>query len=139
MLDGHRLRNSASHGRADDVCLLEAEHVQQSHRVGSHIRQRVRHRRQVAGERRGQVRRRGIRQVCGEPGVTIVEADDLQAEIDEGMAKRIRPMNRLRGDPHDQQRERRIGIPEALVGDVDPGWPDLRRFLVHDRGIEPVR
>jgi hypothetical protein len=63
--------------------------------------------------------------VCGEPGVTIVEADDLQAAFDEGMAERVRPMNRLRGDPHDEQHERRIGTPEALVGDVDPGWPDL--------------
>jgi hypothetical protein len=34
-------------------------------------------------------------------------------------------MNGLRGDPHDQQHYRRIGFPEALVGDVDPGWPDL--------------
>jgi hypothetical protein len=42
MLDCHRLRNRASHGRADDMHLLEAEHVQQSHRVGSHIREQVR-------------------------------------------------------------------------------------------------
>ena len=125
MLDCHGLRNGASHGRADNMRLPEAEHVQQPYRVGSHVRQRVRHRRQVAGERRGQVRRRGVRQVCGEPGVAIVEADDLQAAIDEGMAKRVRPMNGLRGDPHDEQHDRRVGVPEALIGDVDPGRPDL--------------
>jgi len=41
--------------------------------------------------------------VRGEPGVTIVEADDLQAGIDERLAKRVRSMNGLRGDPHDEQ------------------------------------
>jgi hypothetical protein len=120
-----RTRNEASHGRADDMGLPAAERVQQSDRVGSHIRQRVRHRGQVAGERRGQVRRRGIGQVGGEPGVTIVEADDLQAAFDERMAEGVRPINRLRGDPHDEQHESRIGAPEALVGDVDPGWSHL--------------
>jgi hypothetical protein len=74
----------------------------------------------------------------GEPDVTIVEADDLQAALDEGMAKRVRPINRLRRDPHDQEHDRRIGVPKALVGDIDPGWSDFWGLLVHDRGIEPV-
>ena len=55
----------------------------------------------------------------GEAGVTIVEADDLQAAIDERMAKRVRPRNGLRADAHDQQHRRRIAAPEALVGDVE--------------------
>jgi hypothetical protein len=41
------------------------------------------------------------------------------------MAKRVRPRNGLRADSHDQQHYRRIGVPEALVDDVDPGWPNL--------------
>jgi len=47
-------------------------------------------------------------------------------------------MNVLPVDPHDEQHDRRSGIPEALVGDVDAGWPDLRRSLVPDRSIEAV-
>ena len=86
----------------------------------------------------GQVRWRGIRQVCGEPDVAIVEADQLQAVIDKRMTKLVRPRNGLRGDAHDQQHDRRIAIPEALVGNVDAGWPDLRRLLVCDRSIEPI-
>ena len=47
-------------------------------------------------------------------------------------------MNGLPGDPHDQQHYRHIGIPEALVGDINPGWPDLRCLLLYDRTIELV-
>jgi hypothetical protein len=77
--------------------------------------------------------------VCGKPDVAIVEADDLQATVDERMAECVRPMNGLRADPHDQQHYWHIGIPEALVGNIDPGWPDLRRLLVYDGSIELVQ
>jgi hypothetical protein len=53
MLDCHRLRNRASHRRSDDMSLLDAERIQQSHRVGSHIRQRIGDRRQVPGKHSG--------------------------------------------------------------------------------------
>ena len=72
----------------------------------------------------------------GEPGIAIVEADHLQAAVGEGMAKRVRPVNRLRGDPHDEQHERRVGAAEPLVGDVDPGRPHVRYHPI--REIEPV-
>src|SRR5580700_3503998 len=47
-------------------------------------------------------------------------------------------MNGLRGNPHDQQHCGCIGLPEALVGDVDPRRPHLRRPLVQARRIEPM-
>jgi len=54
------------------------------------------------------------------------------------MAKRVRPINGLPGDPHDQEHYRRSGVPEALAGDVDPGRPDVARLLVHGRSIESI-
>ena len=47
-------------------------------------------------------------------------------------------MNGLRANPHDQQHCGCIVLPEALVGDVDPGWPNLRRHFVSNRQVEPV-
>jgi hypothetical protein len=128
----------ASHGCADDVCAVEAEGIHQPHRISGHVGEGVRHRRQVAGERRRQVWRRGIRQVCREPDITIIEANQLQAPVSECMAKRVRPRNGLCGDSHDQQHYGRIAIPETLIGDVDLGRPDLEHLLVHNGSIEPI-
>ena len=125
MLDRHRLPNEAAHRCPDHVCLRNAKHIQQSHRVRRHIRKRVRDRRQVAGEHTGQVRNRGIRQVCREPDVTVIEADHLQPVFNQNLAKRIRPVNGLRANSHNQQHRRRVGIPLALVADVDPAGPDV--------------
>jgi hypothetical protein len=47
-------------------------------------------------------------------------------------------MNVLGGAAHNQQHHRRFGIPEALVGYVDPGGPDLRRPLLDDGTIQPI-
>ncbi|HMF75718.1 MAG TPA: hypothetical protein VK604_08670 [Bryobacteraceae bacterium] len=54
------------------------------------------------------------------------------------MAKRVRPINGLPGDPHDQEHYRRSRVPEALAGDVDPGRPGVARLLVHGRSIESI-
>jgi hypothetical protein len=41
-------------------------------------------------------------------------------------------VNHLRSNPHDQNRGWRVPIPETFQRDVNPGRPNVRRFLFHE-------
>ncbi len=84
----------------------------------------------IAGECCGKVRCWGIVEVRGQAGITVVEANDLQAVFNENLAELFRPVDRLGGESHDEDDCRRLWVTRALIGDIDAIWADICGKLV---------
>ncbi len=121
MLDRQRLADHAAHGSADNVCRVDAEVVEQSHRVVGHVgqqiggfdeapRQQALHHLAIGRDRRVDVRR--------EPHVAVVEADHLEAASDEPLDELQRPGHELSAESH--HKEQRFAFSKYLVLDGDP-------------------
>ena len=95
VLDGDRLGDHPAHRRAEDVGPLDAEVVEQADGVGGHVRQRVRHGRQLAAAEAG--RHHGHRigllavEVRGQPDVAVVVADHVATPRREAPRRTRRP------------------------------------------------
>ena len=123
MLDRHRLGDHPAHRRADQVCAVEAERAHQPDGVAGHVGQRVGRRGGIAAEDRAEIGRRRIGEVAREPDVPVVEADDVHAPPNQGVAEPIRPPEHLRGQAYQQQHGWQLGVPEPLVRDVQTTRP----------------
>ena len=117
---------------------VDVQHVEQAYRVGGHVRQGVRNRREVSPERGRQVGRRRLSQVRGAPRVSVVEAHDVQPTLDERLQKAERPMHELRGNAHHQQDRRVCRVAPLLVGDVDARRPHAPRDVFVQHGSSCV-
>ena len=144
VLDRHRLGDHPAHRRADQVRAVQPERVEQPDRVPGHVGQRVRRRGRVTAEDRSEIRRRSLGQVAREPDVAVVRSDDVHALPGERLAEAVGPAEHLRAQPHQQQHGWKVGLPEALVGDVQPcrtdaaGDLDAHQLLPRTQNLQPV-
>ncbi len=119
MVDRNQLRDETSHRRTDDVRGFDAEGVEQSDSIVGHVIQAV-CRFRVAAKRSRHVR--GARRLhsCGQAGVAIVVADDVEAAGRELLAEVLFPAEHLGAEAHHEQERCVFRIPKRLVLDVDP-------------------
>jgi hypothetical protein len=126
---GERLGDHPAHRRADDVCGLDAEAVEQPGGVVGHVLQTVGGRR-AAHEQLRERRRRRILEMRRAADVTVVEADDVEALADELGAEVLVPGDHLGTQAHDQQQGRVARVAEGLVAEADAA-ADVAEPLVH--------
>jgi len=116
VFDRHRLGDHPAHRRPDDVCLFDAEVIEEPDPVGSHVGKGVRHRhvrrvRQLqSAENGGQHGRQHGRQVGGltvefarQPTVAVVEADHVPPALGDQPAETFVPCDHLCREPHHEQ------------------------------------
>lgn len=119
----HQLRDHAAHGAADDVGALDVQCIEQTHRIGGHVVQPIRHARgepQPATQGSPRQRRHAqMVQLAGQPHIAIVEADHVITGGRQTAAQRLGPQHHLAAQPHDQQHRRIAAITEALVFELN--------------------
>ena len=102
VLDGDRLRDHPAHRRADDVGAVDAEVVEQAGRVGRHVGQdgtaRRRSRRSSAFASSAAKSIGADVDLRRQADVAVVEADDVEAAVDERLAELGVPRDRLRAE-----------------------------------------
>jgi hypothetical protein len=138
MLDGHGLRDLATHGGTEDVSFFDAEGIEEAGGVGGHIGEGVGGGGVIAGESGGEIGRRSGGHVGGMAGVAIVEADDLDTVIDKHVAEGVGPVNHLCCATHDHEQRGRVGRAELLVGDVDVGRANVGGDAFFESGVDSI-
>jgi hypothetical protein len=134
VLQGHELGDHPAHRGADEVDAVQAEGVEQPHRVAGQVGECVGDTRGVAAQHRHDVGRAGVVEVRGEPDVAVVEADDVQPPLGQAAAEVVGPPDHLGGQAHDEQDRWIAGLAEGLVRDLDLADPGPLDAAVHGLG-----
>ena len=137
MVNRHLLADRPAHRRADHVCTLQSEGVEQAGGVGRHVAQSIWSGDRLAHERLAEQSHQVGCAVLGKFGrkadVAIVEADDEIAARGELLAEGLVPGDHLRRQPHDEQQRRGCAVAERVVTKLDAvGWHQ-RGILLHPR------
>ena len=114
------LGDHPAHRRADHVCLVDLEVVQQLCDIVGEVDERVRHR---AGPPEQVARDAPVDRAFGahpahlgrQPGVAVVEPDHPVAVFDQPFAEAVGPHRQLGADAHDQHHGRVVEVAEVLV------------------------
>jgi hypothetical protein len=121
VLRGEHLPDHAAHRGAHDVHALEPERVEQPDGVGRHVLETVGRRDRPAQQRPADgakdVRHRHALEAGRAAAVAVVEGDDAQALVHQGLHELVGPEGRGHAEPHDQQQRRRGGVATQLVVD----------------------
>jgi hypothetical protein len=132
MLDRSGLSDGSTHGCADEVGALEAQHIQQADGIRGHVRERIGHRGQVATEHRRQIGRGRMGKMGRPAHIAVVEPNQVEPALHEGRTETIRPSDQLRRQSLDEQHRRRLGIPQPFVRDIEVRRADVRcHVFVH--------
>ncbi len=87
---------------------IDAQRIEQTDAVRSHVRQGVRHaQRQAAAQGCADIRNAGLIELAGQAAVAIVKTQHAITAGDKRLAELDIPATQLRTQPHDQQDDRR--------------------------------
>ena len=98
---------------------------EQAERIGGHVAERVRHRRNWLLAQRSHHHGTDVDRLTvelgGQTAVAIVESDDEEPALGELAAEAFVPHRHLGGEPHDEQEGRMLGVTEGVVLEFDTG------------------
>jgi hypothetical protein len=122
-LGSQQLGDHAAHRHPDHVGARDPEGRQHADGVAGHVFELVRAGGPAAQQRlhpgQREIRRAGLFEFGRQAAIAVVEADHVEAELDQAIDELVRPGGQLQAEPGDQQQRSGFRVACGVEGDAD--------------------